>query len=167
MWLFRLELAVGRIGLDQNILSINAFQVNVPSYNIDPIIVHHLNQDVKMAGRPTLGNMQVSFYTGYNKDAVEQLERWQHLIYRPSSEVLGFAASYKVNGTLVVYAVDNTDWKEYQLLGVWPAVIGDREYEWTASDNVTRTAVFEVDKVLAPSDRNSFGPARSSLFPVA
>lgn len=152
-WLFRLEFAMPRLEVG-HILSINAQSVTLPSVTIEPIIIPHLNQDVKVAGRPTLGEMTVVFLTGYDPshNALETLEKWHRLIFRPSTEQLGFASDYKANGTLTVLQPDLGEFKHYYIRGAWPSSIGDKEYDWSVSENVIRTVMFQVDKVLDPSD---------------
>ena len=126
---------------------------------MDPIIIPHLNMDVKVAGRPTLDVMTVTFLTAYNADAIGILEDWHHRVYRPSTETIGLAENYKADCDLIVLRPgsnnDVEDWKIYKVLGTWPSDIGAREYDWAASENTTRTVTFQVDKVLAPRDQNS------------
>lgn len=156
-WLFRLEFSLpAAIASVSQILTINAQAVSVPAYEIPAIIIPHLNVDAKVAGRPTLGNMTVSFLTGYNTDAVDVLERWHNLIYAPDTEVLGFKRNYLGHCNLVVLQ-GSQDWKIYDIQGVWPSVIGNRDYDWSASEHVVRQVVFEVDKVLPPTISSSAG----------
>jgi hypothetical protein len=162
-WLFKLELTIpsivrslgGGSGNLAEILAFNAQSVTLPSVTIDPIVIPHLNQDVKVAGRPSLGEMTVVFLNAFNLRSIKILEAWHRSIYTPSTEKLGFAAQYKTNGTLFVLCPDLTVFKTYQVMGAWPSSIGDKEYDWSASENVTRTVTFQVDKVLDPDDQNS------------
>ena len=163
-WLFKLVINVpGSVGSatsggsnsTSSILEINAQSVTLPSPTIDPIIIPHLNQDVKVAGRPSLGEMNVVFLNGFNKRAVAILERWHHLIFRPSTEQMGFASAYKTTGSLFVLYPDFEIFKTYNFAGCWPSSIGDKEYDWSASESVTRTVTFQVDKVLDPDDQKS------------
>ena len=173
-WLFKLELTVptivantttGGANTVAEVLSFNAQSVTLPSVTIDPIIIPHLNQDVKVAGRPSLGEMTVVYLNAFNLRAVKILEAWHRAIYRPSTEKLGFAAQYKTNGTLFVLCPDLTVFKTYQILGCWPSTIGDKEYDWSASENVTRTVSFQVDKVLDPDDQNTISGAAPHEIP--
>jgi hypothetical protein len=152
-WLFRLEFTLSGLEIG-DILSFNAQSVTLPSITFDPIIIPHMNQDVKVAGRPTLGEMTVVFLTAYNLDTINILERWHRLIYRPSVEEMGFAAEYKADGQLLILKPDLSEFKTYTFKGAWPLTIGDKEYDWSASENVTRTVTFAVDKVLDPEDSN-------------
>jgi len=154
-WLFRLELTVGPIGLDSEILSVNAHQVTLPGVTITPIVVPHMNLDVKFAGRPAQGDMSVTFLTAYNKDAVDQLEQWMTKIYDEDTENIGLVEEYKVDGVLVVLKPGLVTWKEYKINGVFPTSVGDRSYDWAASAHVVRTATFSVDKVLPPTIRGT------------
>ena len=113
----------------QEILSFNAQNVVVPSVTIDAITIPHLNQDVKVAGRPTLGDMSVTLLNSYELQAVRVIEAWHRLIYRPSTEELNFAANYKTNGTLFVYKPNFDVFKRYDIKGCWPAMVGDKEYD--------------------------------------
>lgn len=162
-WLFRLEFTMPSLEVG-HILTINAQSVTVPSVIIEPIILPHLNQDVKVAGRPSLGEMTVVYLTGYDPDhnALETLEKWHRLIYRPSTEQLGFASTYKANGTLTVLYPDLQEFKYYEIKGAWPSSIGDKEYDWSVSENVIRTVTFQVDKVLDQTDSNSITGAGGS-----
>jgi hypothetical protein len=136
----------------QEILSFNAQHVSVPSVAIETITIPHLNQDVKVAGRPTLGEMTVTLLNSYDLQAVRVIEAWHRLIYKPSTEELNFAANYKTNGTLFVFKPNFDIFKTYQIKGCWPSNIGDKEYDWAASESVTRTITFQVDKVLDMDD---------------
>lgn len=133
--------------------------VTVPAYVMEPIIIPHLNVDVKVTGRPTLDVMTVTFLTAYNRDAVSILEGWQQRVFRASTESIGLAANYKADCDLIVLkpGPDNSieDWKIYKCLGIWPSDIGAREYDWSVSENTTRSVTFQVDKVLPPSDSSS------------
>ena len=165
-WLFKLSLTIPKginasafgEGITANsaseVFSLNAQSVTVPSFSVDAITIPHLNQDVKVAGRPTLGDMSVTIINSYQMQSVAIIEAWHHLIYEPGKEVLGFAASYKTDGTLFVLKPNLQIFKQYTIQGCWPASIGDKEYDWSASESVTRTITFHVDKVIDPS---SFG----------
>ena len=162
-WLFRLEFALpAAIAQLAPILTINAQAVSVPSYDIPPIIIPHLNVDVKVAGRPTLGQMTVAFNTGYNTDAIDVLERWAHLVYRPDSEEIGFKRNYIGHCNLVVLQ-GSQDWKVYDIQGVWPSSIGTRDYDWSVSEHVVRQVTFEVDKVLPPTLSSAAGGSSSGF----
>jgi hypothetical protein len=113
----------------QEILSFNAQNVTVPSVTMDAIVIPHLNQDVKVAGRPTLGEMSVTLLNSYDLQAVRVIEAWHRLIYRPSTEQLNFASAYKTNGTLFVYKPDFEIFKRYDIKGCWPSSVGDKEYD--------------------------------------
>lgn len=173
-WLYQLELAMpssfsisptlpttgGTIssGITQSttgstILRLNAQTVTVPTVTVEVITIPHLNQDVKVAGRPSLGDMSVTFLSSYNLDSVSILEAWIHLIYQMSSETLNVASAYKADGNLVIYKPDFEEFKRYTIQGCWPSSIGDKDYDWSASDSVTRSVTFHVDKVLDPVDR--------------
>ena len=162
-WLFKLELTVptiistavtGGANTVAEVLSFNAQSVTLPSVTIDPIIIPHMNQDVKVAGRPTLGEMTVVYLNAFNLRAVSVLESWHRAIFTPSNEQLGFASQYKTNGSLLVLCPDLSVFKTYQIMGCWPSSIGDKEYDWSASENVTRTVTFQVDKILDPHDQD-------------
>lgn len=162
-WLFKLELTVppaifnattGGANSIAEVLSFNAQSVTLPSVTIDPIIIPHMNQDVKVAGRPSLGEMTVVFLNAYNLRATSVLEAWHRAIYRPSTEQMGYATAYKTNGTVLVLYPNLDIFKFYQIQGCWPSSIGDKEYDWSASENVTRTVTFQVDKVLDPADQD-------------
>lgn len=167
-WLFKLTLTIPRTistfpsaggggqsptaSSAEEIISFNAQNVTVPSITIDAITIPHLNQDVKVAGRPTLGDMSVTIINSYDLQAVRVIEAWHRLIYKPSTEELNYAANYKTNGTLFVFRPDFSIFKTYDIKGCWPASIGDKEYDWSASESVTRTITFHVDKVLDQDD---------------
>ena len=152
-WLYRLEFTLPALDV-KHILTINAQSVTLPSVIVEPIIIPHLNQDVKVAGRPSLGEMTVVYLTGYDNshNALETLEKWHRLIYRPSTEQLGFANTYKADGDLIILKPDLSEFKQYHVKGAWPSSIGDKEYDWSVSENVIRTVTFQVDKVLDPTD---------------
>ncbi len=124
----------------------------MPSVNIQEITIPHLNQDVKVAGRPTLGDMTVTLLSSYDLQAIRVIEAWHRLVYRPSTEELNYATFYKTNGSLFVYKPDFELFKRYDIKGCWPASVGDKEYDWSASDAVMRTITFHVDKVLDQDD---------------
>ena len=151
-WLYRVEFTVP--GLNTEVLAINASSVSLPTYQIEATTINFLNQDVKVAGRPSLGEMTVTFYSGYavNLDAISILEEWSRKIFTPSSEEIGFANEYKAEGTLVVMTPRAGTFKTYEFQGAWPTNIGEKSYEWAASDNVTRSVTFSVDKVIDPND---------------
>ena len=146
------------------VLSINAQSVTVPSFSVDVITIPHLNQDVKVAGRPTLGDMSVTFLTSYQMQVVAILEGWFRTIYLASEEKLGFAFEYKTNGTFHILYPNLETFKEYNIYGCWPSSIGDKEYDWSASESVTRTVTFHVDKVLDPGDSISIKTGVASLL---
>ena len=164
-WLFKLSLTIPAgvsgvpgvgFGVAANtaseIFSLNAQSVTVPSFSVDAITIPHLNQDVKVAGRPTLGDMSVTIINSYQMQSIAILEAWHHLIYNPGPETMGFAATYKTDGTLFVLYPNLDIYKQYIIQGCWPASIGDKEYDWSASESVTRTITFHVDKVLDPDN---------------
>ncbi len=164
-WLYQLILELpsllrsysgGSVG-GSNLLNLNAQSVTVPSAAVDVITIPHLNQDVKVAGRPTLGEMSVTFLSSYNINSVRILEAWHRNIYRPSTEMLNYASQYKTNGSLVVYTPTFGVFKAYKIMGAWPSSIGDKEYDWSASESVTRVVTFQVDKVLDDDDGGSAG----------
>ena len=172
-WLFKLELTIpaavssaptGGANTVAEVMSLNAQSVTLPSVTIDPIIIPHMNQDVKVAGRPSLGEMTIVYLNAYNLRSVSILEAWHRAIYTPSTEKMGFAAAYKTNGSLLVLYPNLDVFKTYQIMGCWPSSIGDKEYDWSASENVTRTVTFQVDKILDPADQDgSSGAALTSL----
>jgi hypothetical protein len=158
-WLYRLELTPPNLNIgNPSILSINAQSVTLPTVTVEPIIVPHLNQDVKFAGRPTLGEMTVVFLNAYNADAIDLLEQWLRAVYSPGQEQLGFATNYKADGYLNILTLDFEVWKQYFILGCWPSSIGDKEYDWTVSEQTTRTVTFQVDKVLDQAEGNETTP---------
>lgn len=136
----------------QEILSFNAQAVAVPTVVIETIVIPHLNQDVKVAGRPQLGEMSVTLLNSYEMQAIRVIEAWHRLIYKPSTEELNFAANYKTNGTLFVYKPNFDIFKRYDIKGCWPSSVGDKDYDWSANESVLRTIVFQVDKVLDQDD---------------
>ncbi len=162
-WLFKLTLTMPRgisingggdpgngptVSGAEEVLSLSAQNVTVPTVTMDAIVIPHMNQDVKVAGRPTLGEMSVTILNSYDLQAVRIIEAWHRLIYDPAKEQLGFAASYKTNGTLFVYKPNFEIFKNYSIQGCWPSSVGDKEYDWSTSDSVTRTITFQVDKVI-------------------
>ena len=156
-WLYRIEFSNLPTGVTSEILAINAMSVTLPTYQIEATTLNFLNQDVKIAGRPSLGEMSITFMSGYdeNTNAIKVLEAWSRAIYTPSSEEIGLAENYKAEGTLIILKPAVEEWKTYEFQGVWPTNVGEKSYEWSASDNVTRSVTFSVDKVLDPEDRSS------------
>lgn len=150
-WLFEIDFHIGNLNLSgksPDILRLNAQSVSLPTYSVDPIVVPHLNIDVKFAGRPTLGDLTVVFLTGYDSlDVIALLESWHNLIFSAGSEQIGLATNYKADGHLYILRPSLEIYRQYYFVGCWPSNIGDKEYDWSASENVTRTVMFQVDKV--------------------
>ena len=156
-WLYRIEFTGLPAGVTNEVLAINAISVTLPTYQIETTTLNFLNQDVKVAGRPSLGEMSITFTSGYdtNTDAIRALEAWSRAIYTPSTEELGLAQDYKADGTLLILQPPTSDWQTYEFQGAWPTNVGEKSYEWSASDNVTRSVTFSVDKILDPEDRST------------
>ena len=92
--------------------------------------------------------MNVLFLNAYNLDAIRIIEAWHYKIYQPDTEEAGFAAQYKANCHLVIYLPDFSEFKHYDVLGIWPEDVGTKDYDWAVSDHVTRQVSFSVDKII-------------------
>lgn len=148
-WLYRLEFAT--TFLTDEILNVNASDVTHPTFNFTSVIISHLNQDVKFAGRPVLGPMTVTFISAYNSDAITEIEKWMNKIYDPETEELGFAEDYKADCSLIILKPDLSTHRTYLLKGCYPENPGDGAWAWANTANETRSVMFSVDKII-PKD---------------
>lgn len=145
-YLYRLEFAA--TFLDNETLNINASDVSHPSINFTSDIISYLNQDVKFAGRPTLGPMTVVFLSAYNRDAVVEVEKWMTLMYDQETEEMGFAEDYKADCALIILKPNLAVHRSYIMKGCYPENPGDGAFAWANTGHEIRSVTFSIDKAL-------------------
>lgn len=111
-------------------LSVASF--DAPGMSISPIEVPYGNNIAKFAGRPTMDASNITFNDFIGLDVERLLAAWFSKIYNPNTEIVGQAKDYKTTAYLVEYSPDGTQYRSWNLHGVW---LGEYKLGSFAQDN--------------------------------
>jgi len=145
---------------------------SAPKWTNSPIELAFLNEKRKVAGRPLVEDMTVTYKDFVDKNIAAVLMAWRLQVYNPFTGVMGYAGWYKKNALVYLYPPDfNTARvRKFALEGVWPQDFDMGEFTMEGEETVKITFPLSVDKVKPlPVDRNFFDAGRTptGLLPGA
>lgn len=119
----------------------------LPTETTEVNTIDRFNQQIKMAGKTTFSGGDLVIHDSLSKTIdVEKIFRtWRKKIYNPKTGVQGYAAEYKVTGTVVEYDPNGTQGRSWTLIGCWPSSVnfGGLDYESGGYKDITSTIVYD------------------------
>ena len=119
----------------------------LPKENTEVNTLDHFNQQIKLAGKTTFdgGELVIHDTIDENKDVEIMFRKWRNKVYNASEGTVGYAADYKINGTVTEYSPNGDKGRKWKLIGCWPSVVnyGDLDYETGGYKDITATIVYD------------------------
>jgi len=134
-------------------LTLAAKKVNGTEFTVEPLAIDRVNDKVFYPGRPTPGDLVVTFDNLYLKETATDLWKYFTTIYDPVTGEMtkntlpgGTNPSFKVNKVEVVQ-LDNsmTPRSTIELYGVWPHKWSAAEFNYSTNDFHSIDVTFKYD----------------------
>jgi len=90
-----------------------------PKWSVPALEVAHYNGSVKIAGRPTLGEMSITLRDHVSPDIAGQLWSWYKQVHDPSTDKMGTPSDYKRQGTVYEYSIAGDLVRSWTCQGLW------------------------------------------------
>lgn len=127
-------------------LAVVAFPL--PAQGNGTIMVPHLNEDRKYAGKPTFENITLQIIDFVQNDVAGAVFAWRRQVYNPLNGKIGFAVNYKKTATLYTVGPNGLWQRSWKLIGVWPSAFDPGAIDMNADGDVRISLVLEVDKAI-------------------
>jgi len=159
-------------------LSIDLLSASRPNLNMNMSEVSRLNEKWKFASNPTWEPISVVFYDfdSGQGSATQILWRWMQTIYDVLNGTMGYAATYKVDASLILLGPGQTSASNvsstnieiieaWDLFGCFPnnMVTGELSYESTEALRVTCEIQYDYANLHTQSDTGGTGGTWKSI----
>lgn len=119
-----------------NSLEFRVKSTTKPTDTIGTIEIPYSGRKVKIAGDRTYEPWTFTVYNATNFDVYEEIVDWQNSINAPVENVGVNSQAYKRDG--VIEFLDNNEnvIKTVEIIGGWPAIIGEVTLDWESENEV-------------------------------
>lgn len=131
---------------------------SIPSFTIEDIEVPSLAGIIKVAGKRTVNDWDVSIILDedLSENGIDLLEQWQfkarQMISAEGSNDVRLNSpsnvNYKTDATLYQLDQKGNTIASYRLEGIWPKEIGERSFDYNDDEIVTCDVTFAVDDII-------------------
>ena len=115
----------------------------IPHRGIEGSDVFGNGRTVKYPHFTTINDLTVVFHEDNKYSITRYLYGWQGKIVHPVSKAYGVPSEYRLPIKLISYSETGSDLIEWDLIGAWPMLIGDYEYN-SESNNLQVTCNFAI-----------------------
>jgi hypothetical protein len=140
---------------DAGLMSLACETTGLPNSNTDPLEAPYGNSVVKVAGKTTFDDISITIKDFIEKDIEAVLMKWRYAVYNPETGKVGWAANYKREARITLYAPNGTCERTWMATGVWPTGIELGDMDYSSSDLRKITMTLSVDHAqVVHNDRN-------------
>jgi hypothetical protein len=159
-------------------LAIDLLSASRPHQSLNSAEIARLNEKWKFASNPTWDPITVSFYDfdSGQGSAMQILWRWAQTVYDVLNGTMGYAATYKVDASLILLGPGQTSTQNaattnvqiieaWDLFGCWPNGLtpGELSYESTDTLKVQMDMVYDYAVLHTTTDTGGAGGSWSSI----
>jgi len=111
----------------------------LPAYTSNVIEVHHFNEKTKIAGKPDIGNIDITVNDVVAPATALNLWNWYLTVYDPTTGAVGYAMDYKRRGRLYQYDTKGNNARRWDCFNLWPTSYnpGTLDYSSDAVQQIT------------------------------
>jgi hypothetical protein len=132
-------------GLWNDSLTLLVKSFPLPKETTDVNTIDHFNQQIKLAGKTTFDGGELVIHDALSKDVELMFRKWRKLVFDAKQGKVGYAADYKIDGTVNEYSPNGETVRSWKLIGCWPKDVnyGELDYESGSYKDVTATIVYD------------------------
>lgn len=149
-------------GLNVTLLALSC---NIPQTKVDSIKVYHKNTETKAPGRPTVDDMQISFYDAIDPDLYNELKNWFEIVHNTETGEMGYGGEAKKN--IIVKQLDQKGnvLRTHTCEGCFPKndPVPSQPLDYSSQDPVMLDMTFSVDRVIRGQGSGTGGNVASGV----
>jgi T4-like virus tail tube protein gp19 len=129
-------------------LRLTCNSVTMPKISVEEVDIHRMHNYYKLAGsKIKYEDITVVFYDFIDNSAAMAIEAWWTQVYNVNTTLMGFAATYKQNITLLCYGPDDSVVESWVLVGAWPQNYSRKDLKWDdANGHQEITLTLKIDE---------------------
>lgn len=137
------------VQIDQFDTVLPAKTVSISRIELENIDVFHYNERIKIAGRPNPTDIRLELHDAVNPNVVQELWNWYKQIYDPNTGAMGYASSYKRQGTIRQYDIAGLPVRTWTCMGLWLKAppTPEETLDYSSHDPVTLSLVMSCDRI--------------------
>lgn len=129
---------------------VHAFKATRPTPIIDPIVMHHGQDEIKWPGKIRWEPLEITFYqahdSGSDKVAEELFNWWANQVIDIKRSRIN--TQFKGNAVLLLLNGNGSPVWQYDIYGIWPKRTAPDSLDWGESGFSTTTVTLEFDKAI-------------------
>lgn len=151
---FRIDIDLTEFGAEVGQIGLACASSGLPNSTTDALEAHYGNSLVKLAGKTTFDDIQVTVNDYVEKDIEQIILSWRYAVYDPRTGKVGWAKNYKREARITLYAPNGYRERVWVCQGVWPTSLSLGDLDYSSSDLRKIDMTLSVDH--AYMDRSSF-----------
>jgi hypothetical protein len=133
----------------ETVLSLSLKSFPIPTVTIDALEISFLNENRKVAGKVSFGDMEIKFHDYVDINTAHICKLWHEQVYNPFTGKIGLARNYKKDGIIELFAPEGSYSRYYYVQQCWPKSFDHGSIDMDTSDSVLITMTLAVDKAYA------------------
>lgn len=134
------------------IIELACSATGLPSTSNDPIEVDYGNSQVKVAGKATTDDIEVTVNDFIEPDVEAILYAWRMKVYNPSTGKVGWAVNYKKQARIIQYGPNGEVQRGWIIDGVWPTTLSLGDLDYSSGDKKQISMTLSVDTAYISRD---------------
>lgn len=134
-------------GIDIELPEHTIVAVGLPSQDFEIDSIPRRGSQFKTPGANTISTLNLTFIEDDTGLVSRNLEAWRNLIYNPDTGTYGTPSEYQAQIDIKLMSGQNFEHTIFNLIGCWPATMSPTDLSYDASNNMTVTQAFAVQKM--------------------
>lgn len=128
-------------------LSFAAHTASRPNISFEENEMHRMNERFYTAGKPTWGDLAMTFYDFINgdKSASHIMWVWSNIVYDPITGAMNYKKDYTVTGTLSMLDPVGNVAETWSLFYLWPREVTWNDVDSSSSEIMNVNVTFRYD----------------------
>jgi hypothetical protein len=117
----------------------------LPKETTETSDINYFNQTIKVAGKTTFDNTTMVLRDAIEFDTERRFLNWRKRVYDPATGLMGLAADYKSEATVIEYTPNKEQYRKWRIIGCFPSGIdyGDLTYDDGGEKQLSITITYD------------------------
>lgn len=132
---------------DPELIRLSVEKVSLPSIGTAVIHLRYMNEDIKVSGGASVDANAFTVRDFVDRQTYSNLNAWMEEVHDPASGKIGYASTYKKQGTLQLVDPQGEVKRQVIAKGVWPSKISATDLDYTSDNGIVKINMqIQVDK---------------------
>lgn len=154
---------LGQNASSADIIDFSLENFDFPKEMNDPIDVPFGNETRRVAGKVNFQELSITLKDYCDPGTAEQCRKWRQRVYNAATGFIGWAANYKCQSSLILFAPNGFAERQFTLIGMWPMDINYGTGDMNGGDYNRIEMTLSVDKVIPGASVTRVGLTRASV----